>query len=65
MEFLGNKPPQVESGNIDALIITGMSTNKEELAKVSGYGDKAANNEAAHNFSLFALHMYHVHYKNM
>ena len=30
-----------------------MSTNKEELVEVNGYGDKAANEEAADKFCTF------------
>ena len=47
MEFLCNKIPQVEFDNINALIISGISTNKAELVKVNGYGAIADNDESA------------------
>ena len=50
MKLLYNKTPQVEFDNNNVLIIAVMSTNKEELVEVNGYGDKAANEEAADKF---------------
>ena len=37
MEFIGNKKPQVDSDNSHAFVLSGISTNKEELVKGNGY----------------------------
>ena len=60
MKLLDNKAPQVEFDNIHVLIIAGMSTNKSELVQVYGYGDIAANDEAADN--LFIVRFTYVSY---
>ena len=49
VEFLDNKTSQVEFDSIHELILSGMSTNKEELVKVNGCGSIAANDEAENN----------------
>ena len=49
MEFLDNRTPQDHFYNINALIISGMSTNKAELFKVNGYGAIAHNDETENN----------------
>ena len=63
MKFLGNKTPQVYFENIQSFILALISTDKAQLVKVNGYGAIYANDEAIK--SLFALHLSHIHFKNM
>ena len=63
--FLDKNTPQVDFYNSHLLIISGMSTNKSKLVKVNGYVAIAVNDEAANIFTLFTLHMSHIHSKKM
>ena len=65
MEFSDNKTPQFEFDNIHKFILVLILTNKEELVKVNGYGDIAANDEGAKQFTLFYLHISHIHTKKI
>ena len=65
MKFLDNKTPKVEFENICVLILSGMSNNNAELVKVNGYGAISSNDESENNFTLFALHVSHIHSKKM
>ena len=65
MEFLENKTTQVEFENIHTLILAVVLTNKAENAKLNGYGAITGNDEAKNIFTLFDLHLYHIHFKNM
>ena len=46
MESLYKKTPKVQSENIQALFVAGISTNKEELVVVNGFGEIDSNDEA-------------------
>ena len=46
MKFLDNKIPQVDFDKIHALIISGISTIKEEHIQVNGYGAISGNDGA-------------------
>ena len=46
MRLLDNKTPQVEFYNMNALILAGISTNKEVIVNMNGYGAISANDEA-------------------
>ena len=50
MELLDNTKTQVEFYIIHVLILSVMSTNKEELVKTNGYGAIFYNDEAENNF---------------
>ena len=60
MKFLYNKTLLVDFDKIHQLIIAGMSTDKEELVLVNGYGTIASNDEAVNIVCVFALHMSHI-----
>ena len=65
MKLLYNKTLQVDFDKIHPLIIAGMSTDKEELVLVNGYGTIAANDEAVNIICVFALHMPHIQSKKI
>ena len=46
---MDNKTPKEELGNIHALVISVMLTNKAELVEVNGYSIICSNNEAVNN----------------
>ena len=39
--------------NFYELVLSVISTNKEQLVQVNGYGDIASNDESANNFYIF------------
>ena len=65
MEFLYNNAPKVIIDNIRALITEVISTNGEEPVKLNGHGAIDANDEAANNFTLFALRWFQTRFKKM